>query len=293
MSELVDCINSLSAKDIIKSIAKTANGTPFYLQTVGAGGFSAEYQAVYDSFVTPPDAAIAAEQDIMVRALVAAGLWAKMDLFYLCAQNNGVNALLNWLNPGTFDGTLANKLSVDPSFTAFEGFYNTGNGYIMTGYNSSTDAINVSQNDCATYLGTYQDIQDDGFMSGSSIGVNFSHGAIPRRTNNLAYGYLNSNVEASVLGSTGKQHFGFRRSGANDMRWAINKVFEDETGASGVPNNLELYLLCQNDGAVATGFSSNTLMYFIIIQNISDADSDILQDAMEAYLDSQGKGLLP
>ena len=35
MSELVDCINSLSAKDIIKSIAKTANGTPFYLQTTG------------------------------------------------------------------------------------------------------------------------------------------------------------------------------------------------------------------------------------------------------------------
>ena len=33
MSELVDCINALSAKDIIKSIAKTANGTPFYLQT--------------------------------------------------------------------------------------------------------------------------------------------------------------------------------------------------------------------------------------------------------------------
>ena len=38
MSELVDCINSLSAKDIIKSIAKTANGTPFYLQTSGLTG---------------------------------------------------------------------------------------------------------------------------------------------------------------------------------------------------------------------------------------------------------------
>lgn len=40
MSELIDCINNLSAKDIIRSIAKTANGIPFYLQTIGVGGFS-------------------------------------------------------------------------------------------------------------------------------------------------------------------------------------------------------------------------------------------------------------
>lgn len=37
MSELIDCINNLSAEDIIRSIAKTANGVPFYLQTTGAG----------------------------------------------------------------------------------------------------------------------------------------------------------------------------------------------------------------------------------------------------------------
>lgn len=35
MSELVDCINNLSAQDIVKSIAKTANGTPFYINTMG------------------------------------------------------------------------------------------------------------------------------------------------------------------------------------------------------------------------------------------------------------------
>lgn len=293
MSELVDCIDGLTAEDIIRSVAKTANGMPFYLQTLGLGGFSAEYQAVYDSFATPPPAAVATAQDTMVIALVAAGLWAKMDLFYLFAQNDSANALINWLNPGTFNGTLANKLSVDPSFTAYEGFFNTGNGYITTGYVTDTSAINVSQNDCAIYLGSFQNIQDDGFMSGSSDGINYAYAAKPRNTANLAYGYLNGNAEVTVLGSTGKQHFGFRRSGANNMRWAINKAYEDDTGASVVPNNLELYLLCQNDGGIAQDFSSNTLMYFIIIQNISDTDSDILQDTMEAYLDSIGKGLLP
>ena len=40
MSELVDCIDGLLAEDIIKSIAKTANGTPFYLQTTGGAAWS-------------------------------------------------------------------------------------------------------------------------------------------------------------------------------------------------------------------------------------------------------------
>ena len=66
MSELTDCTNSLTAKDIIKSIAKTANGVPFYLQTSGAGAFSAscaQYQAIYDAYTTPPDTADALIDD--------------------------------------------------------------------------------------------------------------------------------------------------------------------------------------------------------------------------------------
>ena len=42
MSELIDCINNLSAKDIIRAIAKTANGLPFYLTTYG-GNPCADY----------------------------------------------------------------------------------------------------------------------------------------------------------------------------------------------------------------------------------------------------------
>jgi len=32
MSELTECIDGLTAEDIIREIAKTANGAPFYLQ---------------------------------------------------------------------------------------------------------------------------------------------------------------------------------------------------------------------------------------------------------------------
>lgn len=38
MSELADCTNNLTASDILRGIAKTANGVPFYLTTMGLGG---------------------------------------------------------------------------------------------------------------------------------------------------------------------------------------------------------------------------------------------------------------
>ena len=48
---------------------------------VGAGDiYSPQYQAVYDSFVVKPADDIALVQDTMVRALVSAGIWAKLVL---------------------------------------------------------------------------------------------------------------------------------------------------------------------------------------------------------------------
>ena len=39
MSELIECVDNLTAEDIVRRIAKTANGTPFYLQTEGGISF--------------------------------------------------------------------------------------------------------------------------------------------------------------------------------------------------------------------------------------------------------------
>ena len=45
MSDLVNCIDGLTASDIIKAVAKTANGTPFYLSTLG-GDPCADYSNI-------------------------------------------------------------------------------------------------------------------------------------------------------------------------------------------------------------------------------------------------------
>ena len=138
MSELINCINNLSAKDIIKSIAKTANGTPFYINTVGLGSVCAQYQAVYDYLTTKPSDAIAANQEIMCCTLVDAGIWQTRDLFYLLGQttDGAGESLVNWVTPGTYNCTLVNV----PTFVALEGWTGTGaaNGCLTTNYNPTT-----------------------------------------------------------------------------------------------------------------------------------------------------------
>ena len=116
------------------------------------GGFSAEYQAVYNSFTTKPSASVAAAQDAMVIALVAAGVWAKMDVFYLFAQesNGDGEALKNWFNPGTFDSTLVNA----PVHVSLEGFTSNGTtSYINSNYNPNTNKINLALDSAS--LGVY------------------------------------------------------------------------------------------------------------------------------------------
>ena len=112
------------------------------------GGFIAEYQAVYNSFTTPPSGPVAAAQNSMVKSLVDNGIWDKFDVFYLFAQesNGDGEALKNWKNPGTHDCTLVSA----PVFASLEGF--TGDGTddaLDTHWNGADDGVNYVQNDAS------------------------------------------------------------------------------------------------------------------------------------------------
>jgi hypothetical protein len=103
-------------------------------------GYSAEYQAVYDTFTTPPSDAVAGYQDTMVKALVGGNVWAKGDVFYVLAQSTNDNdeALPNWIDPGTYDATLIGGLP--PTFTALEGItcVPANTACVATNFNPST-----------------------------------------------------------------------------------------------------------------------------------------------------------
>jgi hypothetical protein len=106
--------------------------------TIGesAGAFSAEYAAVLANGTsrgaTLPSGSQQAKQNQLIVDLKTAGIWDKLDAFYMLAcDGNSAFALINWKNPSANYGTAANVL---PTFTTNGGF--TGN--------ASNQAINLN-----------------------------------------------------------------------------------------------------------------------------------------------------
>jgi len=255
--------------------------------------FCAEYRAVYDAMTNPPDADIAAQQDIIVRALVAGSVWAKLDVFYLFAQQSNADgeALINWINPGTHDATLVNA----PLFTSLEGF--TGDGAsacINTNYNPTIDAIHLSKNStsiCAYSRSNIGAAQKT--IIGGSSGANDITQCIAKWTGGDMYGNINQTSSATpnvILADTLGMII-WNRSGAADKEFYQNKILKTSTNAdnSNILTNKNIYIFCFNDGGVLKQFHNGQLSMISLGSSFNIDDVDNMTDAVQAYMTSNGK----
>jgi len=114
----------------------------------GGGGFDADYQAVLDQAsslgYTAPSAAQQTLQNTLVTDLKTAGVWDKLDLFYVFATDGDSDyATLNWKTPTSFQTTKVNS----PTFTSNEGYQGDGSSsYLDTNFIPNTNSIAASQN---------------------------------------------------------------------------------------------------------------------------------------------------
>lgn len=244
-----------------------------------APAYCEEYQAVYDAMTNKPTDEIAAAQNTMVETLVTAGLWDMLDVFYLFAQyvNTDSEALINWCNPGTNDCTLNGT----PAFTSLEGFTGSSGNYIDSNYNPSTDAINFTLNDASVgiysrdftvatntilycYNGTYILIYDLGGTRATRVYINDS-------------GYATVTVTAAA-GICIKG-----RSDSNTVHNFINKSYGYGTAAVNYIPNANILFVYNSTSQVSVGFAG---AFF------NESEMGIIQDAIEAYMDSNGKGVI-
>jgi len=116
-----------------------------------------EYQAILDRATTLgytlPSDAVKLKQNTLLTSLKSTGVWAKLDVFYVFAQDGGsAFATLNWKNPAANQAGIASS----PTFTSNQGF--TGNGtssYIDTNFNPLTQGAQYTQNDASRYFFTH------------------------------------------------------------------------------------------------------------------------------------------
>ena len=133
-----------------------------YADLAGGGGdtFDTDYQAVLDQAsslgYTAPSAAQQTLQNTLVTDLKTAGVWDKLDVFYVFATDGDSDyATLNWKAPSSHQVT---KVS-SPSFLSNKGFQTNGSSsYLDTNYNPTTDAINYQMENSGRIIYAHPDI---------------------------------------------------------------------------------------------------------------------------------------
>jgi hypothetical protein len=131
------------------------------LTLLGAGqgqnsSFDADYQAVLNKAVALtyplPTPSQQIKQNNLVLALKAGGIWNKLDVLYIFA-NDAVNGFdfgrINWKNPNSYLAQLTNPLT----FTANQGLQGNGStAYIDTTFNPTIGTNNYKLNNASRYL---------------------------------------------------------------------------------------------------------------------------------------------
>jgi hypothetical protein len=119
----------------------------------GGKKFSAQYQAILAEGTaqgyTLPSAGQQAKQNILLNSLISSGVWAKLDVLFVLANDGGASfACINWKNPSGTKATLVSS----PTFTTNQGFNSNGSSsYIDTNFNASTQGVNFTNNNASEF----------------------------------------------------------------------------------------------------------------------------------------------
>lgn len=233
--------------------------------------------AAYAAAMTvAPSAARVALFDALVRALKAAGLWTRLDLFYLLAAHHEQAGRLNLVAPGTHTCTAVNS----PGFLADRGFAGDGTtSYLSTGLNPSLGGTRFALNDATLFAWSLSDFTGSGADIGSGTATRLigrSGGALAARAN---AGVTTSTSVANSLGL-----FGWTRNAAagHDF-FRGGAVVASPVQASGSISSDAIRI-----GAAGTTYSPRRIALAGVGGGLDTGHIAALAEACESYLEAVG-----
>lgn len=133
-----------------------------------------------------------------INALKAAGIWSKLDMFYLLAQPTSALAGVDLIAGRSL------SITGSPTFTANKGY--TGDGvsaFLDTGYNPATNAVNLSQNSNSIIAGFLTATTDP--SGGWDFGqANYAIGPFgSTNTQNFSRNAATASLSKSLVGDAG------------------------------------------------------------------------------------------
>lgn len=253
--------------------------------------FCDEYQVVYDSFTTKPSSSVAAAQNTMVESLVNDGLWAKLDVFYLLAQesNGDGEALKNWILPGTNDATLVNA----PAFVSLEGF--TGDGstsYINTNYNPDSDATNYVLDSASIGVYSRTDVDENSLAIGVQDAAN-KLSYMQLRNSNACLTRINATSGGTVVNADSSGMFvGNRVNSTTQTTYRNSSTLGDITRSSDTIPDADFFLSALNINGSPGSFSTQQLSIAYCGAGLTPTNITDLTNTVEVYMDSNSKGVI-
>lgn len=241
-----------------------------------------EYSTVYHSFSSKPPSNVADAQNTLVQTLTDASIWEKLDLFYVLANDASDNALINWIDPGTFDCTKTNEPT---SFVAYEGYTGNGSDFLLDTNYDPASGTNMSLN--STAIGLYCRTDSDAltYELGADTG---SHQFIVTNYGGNAYGRVNceSNVTAVVSDSLGLYIANRPDSSTQEIFKNYSLLQSDSDAVASLPtDDLKIF---EWGGT----YSSKQISVVFGGASLSNSDVSTMTEAVETYMDSNGKGVI-
>lgn len=213
--------------------------------------YSAEAQAVFTAFTTPPSTARKLLIDTAIRSLKTTGVWTKLDVLVVNAAADSQAALINWKNPGTYNGTLVNA----PTFTADHGFTGAATKYIETGFNPTAGGLNYVRDSASAFAWSLTAARVDGAILGST-GAELMR-MFTRAFGDTAFLRINDSDSNAIASADGSGLFAINRSAASgagvEQFYRNGSLFNSAGATSSAPENSTFRALTSASGDFVAG----------------------------------------
>jgi len=199
----VRCV--VTATNVIGSTDANSNA-------IAVAAFDTDYQAILDKAssvgfgYTLPSDSVKVKQNTLLTSMKTIGVWAKLDVFYVFAQDGGsAFGTLNWKNPNANQSTLVNS----PTFVSNGGLQGNGtSSYIDTNFNPATQGVQYTLNNASRYFFTHAISGTGRFDGNTNAGINsIVRGlATAQRINSGSVGTLATSFDFTATANTKSIH---------------------------------------------------------------------------------------
>jgi hypothetical protein len=255
-----------------------------------SGGFEAEAAKLFARFTTAPTGARKTLINNLIRSLKQAGIWSKLDAFYVMAAADAQAAQRNWI-ADAYNLTPTNS----PTFTADQGYQGNGtSSYLATGFTpSSAPSPKLVQNSASLGVWSRTNIAENAVDIGakgsnpgtqdSTIMIRNSSNQFLNRLNIIAGGGY-SPANASSVGL----FVAVRPDASNLIDYVNGAVIGTGAVASAVVATIEFNIGVRNDNGTFNAYSTKQYAAALIGSSLSAAENSALYAALNTYLTAVG-----